>query len=117
VSKGEKIKALQKKLKTLQRELIDNEQITKDMQSHNSTLRTKISRIKSSLDQMVPKELRLTDHAILRYMQRAQNIDVDGVREEIEKMFENTYISNGNIRGFVIRNNTIVTYVGEEDGT
>lgn len=106
-----------KELKSLEGELSTNEQIVNDMQNRKSTLKNKINKLKNSLEHVKPPpSIHISDHALLRYMERHQNIDVEGVRQHIRELLAGSEsVVSFKFLGFVVKGNTVITYV--EPGT
>lgn len=61
-------------------------------------------------------EVRVSDHALVRYMERKLGIDLEALRQEIltpelKEMIETLH--SFTYDGFVIRDKTIVTYINK----
>jgi septal ring factor EnvC (AmiA/AmiB activator) len=107
---------VEKNLKALRRELTDNEQITAEMSQRRNTLKQKIQKLENQLEQLKPKKIRISDHALLRYMERHQGIAVEEVRQHMLNELKGAEeIGLHKYAGFVLQGGTVVTYV--EPGT
>src|SRR5271167_3613278 len=74
---------VEKNLKALRRELADTDQILADMKQRRNTVNQKVQKLENQLEQLKAKPLRVSDHALLRYMERHHGIDVEEVRRHI----------------------------------
>lgn len=109
---------LEKELKILEREMADSDQIVADMQARRRTLEKKVSSLRNTIATTKPKNIVVTDHAVLRYLEREHGIGVEEVREEImERLRGAENIGILQFQGFVIRGNHVVTYVPPNEGT
>lgn len=113
--KQEKIEEVQNKIKVLERELSENEQISGDLAKRKKILQSNLVKQKHTLDQLIPKELKISDHAILRYLERKKKLDIEKIKEEIKNELEGLNLKDVNAYGFVVRNNVVATYVGGEE--
>jgi len=52
----------------------------------------------------------VSDHAVLRYMEREMGIDVQAVRKVIETKVGKALVPNFIIGGFVVKKNVVITY-------
>lgn len=74
---------------------------------------------------MVTLRLHVTDHALVRYMERVMHLDMDKVREDIRAMAENSIPMSGPPRGarmnpskkamFIVEEDRIVTVIGARE--
>lgn len=112
-----RVEEVEKQLKPLRRELADNDQIVREMQTRRAVLAKKIRKLEEQLKQLQkPKDLVVSDHALLRYMERHQGIAIEEVRAEIQKALNGVQeIGSVKFGGFVVQGHTVVTYV--EPGT
>lgn len=112
LNKGERIAEKEKELKALEREEIDTKDIVSGLQKRLSTIARKTNEIKNALRDMKPKDLQVSDHVVLRFLERNHGIDVEGVRKEIrEKLSGAENLGNLKVAGFIVKGNTVVTYV------
>lgn len=114
----QKILEYEKLIHTYTQELKQNTQIKKDLESRNNELSGKIKQLSNTISQLKNnnKELNLTDHAILRYVERKYNTPIDEIKEEILKIlncYDSAIGDTDNWFGFVIKNNSVVTYMGQ----
>ena len=65
------------------------------------------------------EKLIITEHAILRYIERVCGINIDRVEQEMRALLDSSYFVNTtlviNKSKFIIRNNTLVSVVPSED--
>jgi predicted nuclease with TOPRIM domain len=112
----ERLLQMKKKLKSLENELKENKQISEDFLKRNKELQAEIKNISNTITQLenkIPKEMQLTDHAILRYIERKHLFPVEDIRQEISELLLDCEVyGETKFMGFVISNNTVVTYVG-----
>ena len=112
-----RVEEVEKQLKPLRRELADNDQVVRDMQTRRGVLAKKIRKLEEQLKQLQkPRDLVVSDHALLRYMERHQGIAVEEVRKHIAGELKGAQeIGLHKYAGFVVQGHTVVTYV--EPGT
>jgi rRNA-processing protein FCF1 len=112
--RNEKLDALKKDLKRVENELRDNRQITDEMLKRQRILNSESYTIKNSISQLEQqqKDIVVSDHAVLRYLQRKRGIPVEETRSEIASMFKNLDPTLGEltVSGFVIKGNSVITY-------
>jgi chromosome segregation ATPase len=110
----ERLFQMKKKLRTLETELKENKQISEDYLKRNKELQTEIKNISNTITQLenkIPKEVQLTDHAVLRYIERKYSYPVEKIRQEISNLLHDCdFFGETKFMGFVIRNNSVVTY-------
>jgi len=112
LNKGERIAEKEKELKALEREEKDTKDIVSGLQQRLSTIARKINDLRNALRDMKPKNLQVSDHVVLRYLERNHGINVDGVRKEIKEMLEGAeHFGDLKVGGFIVKGNTVVTYV------
>lgn len=64
-----------------------------------------------TINKIKPNEpVKVSDHAVVRYLERKYNMDVDDVREEIRSYFI-TGVDDGIYGPWVVKENTVVTYM------
>ena len=81
------------------------------IQSSISDLRSRIDLIREELDKRTDQQFngfRITDHAVVRYLQRHKGIDMDAVRQEIAEIAS---------RSKPTRNNGVRTIARKDDET
>lgn len=113
----ERLKTYQKKLKGLETELKDTNQILSDLDARRKQLWIEVEQTKSAiraLEMKAPKETVISEHAVLRYLERKLGMNIDEVRSEIKNQVQgfDPTLGEAKVSGFVIKNNTIVTYEG-----
>jgi hypothetical protein len=104
---------MQKELRSYERELLDNEEVIRQMQGRQTALRKWVHSLKSRIEQfLVPsKTLGISDHALIRYLERRHGIDMEEVKEEMRKEMDGAQNLGGiKYKGFVVQGNTVVTY-------
>lgn len=108
-----RVQEVEKELKPLKRELTETDQIMRDMQTRRNVVAKKVQQLENQLKQLMkPKDLVVSDHALLRYMERRQGIAVEEVRQEIrEALIGATDLGSLKFKGFVVQGHTVVTYV------
>lgn len=114
MTRAEKTKFYQAKLKQLKAELESSIQIVRDMQRRQAQLKGDILNIENTLSQLIPQEIQISDHAIVRFLERHCNVDIDAVKEEIKTFVGNENYGQSLINGFVIKNGNVVTFKGME---
>lgn len=108
---------IEKELRALRREDLDLQPVMSDLEKRKAFLTRRIKELESQEAQLkAPKDLFITDHAVLRYAQRHYGLDVHAIREEIKKYMAGAGdFGTLKLWGFVIRNNTVVTYTPNID--
>lgn len=112
-----KIKELEQQLLELQAQEESLKKMIANKQRVLSTTKKEIDNVLQEIDKLSNKtEIKISDHAIVRYFQRVKGIDLDQVRKEIlspsvlswvETLGDGTYPSQD--CKLVIRDNTVVT--------
>lgn len=114
--KAKRIADIQKQIKDFERELKDNTSVVEDLNARQTELRKKIASLKNTLDQLIPKRLTVSDHAVIRYAERVYGYPMDAIKKELEEKFSKVEDVNSLVfDGFVIKNNTLVTYFPSKD--
>lgn len=113
MNKGDRILELEKNIKHLERKIQDADQIMKDLAKQIKTDSMKLADLKNTLNQLIPGEVTISDHAVLRYLERHVKINVEAYRDEIKNIVGSSNISELKFRGFTLKNNTVVTYIPE----
>lgn len=115
LKRHEKVTELEKQLKQLEREHKDTEQIMSDMGVRRKKVEIEIKQIRNQLSSMTPKEVGITDHALLRYLERHCGINVEAARfDMMEKVKACKDMGAITVLGFVVKNNSVVTYLPEK---
>ena len=111
------IDRLLKAKKELSTQINDQDQIVRDLQKQLTALRRRRDAIDKELRQMAPVNLNISDHAILRYGERYLGWPIEGAKAAIAEALKGAeLLVDLKVRGFVIRDSTVVTYyppVGE----
>lgn len=111
--KEKELTVAHKKLKNLETEYTQNSQINKDLADRNRTLNDEIRKLKTQISQMERQTegWHITDHALLRYIERKYKLPVDKIRQEILTTLKDyNWGDTDNCMGFVVRGNSIITY-------
>lgn len=110
-NRGEKIKELEKELSGLERRISDSIETVRAMQEQSKKDSIRVAAIKNQLKSIVPKELVVSDHAVLRYLERKFNISISDIKKEILSQCSGLeQLGSVKAQGFVIRDNVVVTY-------
>jgi septal ring factor EnvC (AmiA/AmiB activator) len=118
LKRHEKVTELERKLRELEREHKDTEQIMSDMGVRRKKVEIEIKQLRNQLTSLQPKEIGVSDHALLRYLERHCGINVEAARfDMLEKVKCLKDFGTVTAAGFVIKNGTVVTYLPEkQDG-
>ena len=112
----EKLIELKKKLKSIEQEYKQNDQIWKDLEDRNKKLNIEIRTLSNTVYQLettIEKEdLVVTDHAVLRYIERKYKLPIEDTRKEILDLLKSYDVlgKTEKFKGFVIRGNSVITY-------
>lgn len=117
----EKLIEYRKLLRSYETELKQNEGIRRDLEQRNKELVGKIKHLSNTISQLEQenKELVITDHAILRYIERKFKMPIEDVKKEILTIISSCDVAklgigdSNNCLGFVIRGNSVITYKGQ----
>jgi F0F1-type ATP synthase membrane subunit b/b' len=103
---------IEKELKTVERELNESAQIVNDLNQRRQYLEKRAHAIRNQLSYYAPKKLQVSDHCLLRYLERYYNLDMNQYREEVLKLIGQSENNVGSIKfaGFVIKNGVVITY-------
>lgn len=77
------MKRLQTRLKKLREELRAAENEKKAAQEKINKLRGRIAGVERDIKDMTQKEIVVTEHAMLRYIERVMGVDMNAIREKI----------------------------------
>ena len=109
-------KEMELRLKVLQKEISNAQEDVKLAQKRFNSLQTEASKLTLSL--MTPnKNIGISDHAILRYIERKFKLNIDDIRNEILTPERYSAIKAGATKikteyvDFIIKDNTIVTSI------
>ncbi len=116
-NRGQRLAELEKELKQAQTELTGLTDTLEGLTARKQVVGQRVRAIQNQLEQMKPRDLQISDHVVLRYMEREHGIDVEGVREMLKEMLKGAAnLGDLKVQGFVIRGNTVVTYVPPRKG-
>lgn len=112
MSKGERIADKEHALKVAKKEIAEINDMIDGLAKQREAAQRRAHQLENDLRQMKPPDLIVTDHAVLRYLERAHYINVEEVRSEMKSMLGGAVHLGGDMRvsGFVIKNNTVITY-------
>lgn len=111
----ERILEVEKQIKALENELRDSDQIVKDMQARRGDILKKLSSLKNTLFNLKPKNLVVSDHVVLRYLERHYDIPIEAVKKEInDKMASAKNMGDLRFDGFIVKGNVVVSYVPQK---
>ena len=113
-----------KRLKDTQRRLLSELQILDDTRKASARnydkMKTELETVNKSILRIEPKPLTVSDHALVRYMERISGLSLDNLRTEILTEVNSFYISLGdgqypvNTRfKAVVKSGNIVTIKGD----
>lgn len=112
MNRGERIAQIEKELKSARSELDGINEAISGLQERRAVVDRQARALANQLDQLKPKELQITDHVVLRYMEREQGIDVEGVRAMLKERLQGAENMGAlKVQGFVIKGNAVITYV------
>ena len=106
-----------KELDAVERELRENQDISASLAERRKVLLAKASQLKNTIAQLTPVKFTVSDHALVRYLERAKGVNLEQYRLEIAsavREFAEVGGGDGEINGFRIRDNTVVTYIGKD---
>ena len=78
------MKALKKRINDAEAEADVLASSIRESQRELSRKQTVIRELQQRLDQLTPKEIVVSDHAVLRYIERCGYVDLDAIRESIK---------------------------------
>jgi hypothetical protein len=112
ISKKARMEEITRQIGALERELKDSDQITRDMLERRQTILRELASLRNALQTFIPKELTVSDHAVLRYAERHYKFPIDKIRGEIHARLKTAKnVGEITFMGFVIKGNTVVTYL------
>lgn len=76
-------KQLEKRIETLNIEYDAKREEVSRIEKGLDHLAGEINRLKRNLEELKPKAVRVSDHAVLRYLERKAGIDVEAIRKSI----------------------------------
>jgi len=124
-SKANKIKEIKKKLNDISIELNTEKTIVAQKNSNILKLNAKFSGLNdqmSKLETVNDKSVTISDHALLRYVERVRKVDVDAIRIELisklnpmfQTLGDGTYHIKDNLK-IIIRNGNAVTLIDKSE--
>lgn len=103
-----------KEIEKLEKQIEETDEIIEGLEAQQEKNRKRLKVLKETLKNIEGPErcVRVSDHALLRYLERNKGIDVEAVRREIRDQLIEIEITDVDMKynGFIIRNNTAVTY-------
>jgi len=108
IKKADKIKDLEKRIEKTSKKLEDMRSDISLKTRESSLLANEIKNLKERKQALLPREFRISDHAIVRYFERILNYDIEDIRKQIINELNN---NNDTVCGFKtkIENNTLIT--------
>jgi hypothetical protein len=121
-SKGDQITSLRKRVSKIDVEIEEIKAEQRRQSTQINQLMAERQRLNDMIESMIPKKLNVTDHALLRYIERVMGIDIEDIRNKIvntqvETMVATLGDSNVPLGGgvyAVVRNQQVVT-IGTAD--
>lgn len=110
--KYQRRQATEKELASIQRELRENNEIVQGLAARKKILLSQESQLKNTLKQLIPTSFTVSDHAVLRYIDRHCGFDVEKLRQEICSLVI-SFADLGEMErnGFRIKDQTVVTFI------
>jgi hypothetical protein len=117
VDKGEQITSLKKRLAKIDVSLDEMKAEQRQLTARMNELLEEKKRLEDLIETLIPKKLTVSDHAILRYIERVMGVDVDAIRQLIaSEKVENVVatlgdakVPLGNGAFAVVKNHAVVT--------
>lgn len=117
VDKGEQISGLKKRLTRIDSDIDDIRAEQTRLNTQMSDLLAEKQRLEQLIESLIPKKLTVSDHAILRYVERVMGIDIEQIRNTIasEKVEQtvatlgDSKVPLGNGAYAVVKNHSVVT--------
>ncbi len=111
------LKQLQTRKAKLESTIADSKLTLEDAKSELNKYTSQLASVNNQINQLKDKDIIISEHAILRYMERVMGVDMEAIKERVLTNTVKTMIGNmGNgkypIDGggkAVVRNNTIIT--------
>lgn len=101
----------------LQDEVRIDQAIIDQMSRRLSDKKARISSLENTIQQLTPRDLRVSDHVLLRYLERAAGLDLEAARKaivaELAPTAESLGLGTFKAKGYVVKDYTVVTYVGD----
>lgn len=112
------LKRLNRKKEELSKELTANKEQTAELQRKGHIIRNEISEIDQEIELITQadlnEDLEISDHAVVRYLERVEGIDIEQIKTKIKgtipaiEDFENmAYLKDGH--RFIVKNNKVIT--------
>ncbi len=113
-SKQARKQEAERKLKALNREIEDSEGIERELVSRIGALKKEREQVKNKLATLSPDQVKVSDHAVLRFIERHYGLDFEAERKKIQTAASAMKLGpNFRGAGVVVCNNTVVTYLPE----
>lgn len=116
IAKAQQLKGLQTRLSKLEGDCKSLAENAKQAQKDHHSCLNRIKAIKTEIESFIEKEIIVTEHAVLRYLERVMGFDMalvsksiltDDVKLMISKMGDGKYPIDG--AKIIVKNNTIVS--------
>lgn len=125
MSKSAQLKNLQTQRKELRGELGSVNKIISEGMKKKTEIKARMEILDNQITGMQDKEVVITEHAMLRYIERVMGLNMDDVRMEIlpevtekqvQALRQGTFPVNDGGKGFkiLVKNNTVVTILTKE---
>lgn len=117
-SKSHRLVETNKRLAEVRRQLADTKPLIQQMLENIKKLEREEANLENTLNNLIPKEMTVTDHATIRYAERHYGLDVAAVKKEVLAQvleLSKTLGCNFTTDKFVVRNNAVVTYLPEKE--
>jgi seryl-tRNA synthetase len=83
VNKGDQINSLRKRISKIDVEIEEIKAEQRRQSTQINQLLAERQRLNETVESLIPKQLNVTDHALLRYLERVMGIDIEGIRNTI----------------------------------
>jgi ATP-dependent Clp protease ATP-binding subunit ClpA len=113
LKRHERLAEVQKQIAALRRELKENQEISDGLAARRRAIDADLKQLENTAAQLAPVELTVTDHAVVRYLERHCGFDVRRLRQEIADLLQGFADANdAEVCGFKIKGKTVVTFIG-----
>lgn len=117
----DRIRDLERRIREAEIEERDSNQIAQDLNKQiqqlnkkSSDARNTLRQLRKELSNLIPQEVEVSDHAVLRYLERHYGVDIEGARREIKQRFSGAEnLGELQVQGFIVKNNVVTTYLPE----
>ena len=116
-NKGDQITSLKKRISKIDVEIEEIKAEQRRQSTQINSLMTERQKLNDMVESLIPKKLIVSDHAILRYIERIMGIDVDSIRntiandkvQELVNTLGDAKVPIGDGAYAVVKNHSIVT--------